>query len=193
MSIPKRRLFASFWDSPPPERPAGHINPKTIWNNYLQSGRGQRVGVAGMSARRRERGRRAARGARRRSWGGGALAWAVSARVGRGAWGEARGVARDEAVGEGKGAGKGSRRRQQATPRRPGVVEGLAMAVRGAAGRGRRPGEGRGGDVGEAKGAWAAERWRGEKCVGGGAWGAELSVRGCQWGCQCGGRRPSWS
>ena len=109
------------------------------------------------------------------------------------AWGEARGVARDEAVGEGKGTGKGSRRRQQATPRRPGVVEGLAMAVRGAAGRGRRPGEGRGGDVGEAKGAWAAERWRGEKCVGGGAWGAELSVRGCQWGCQCGGRRPSWS
>ena len=35
MSIPKRRLFAPFWDSPPPERPAGHINPKTIWNNSI--------------------------------------------------------------------------------------------------------------------------------------------------------------
>ena len=35
MSIPKRRLFASFWDSPPLEDPPGHINPKTIWNNSI--------------------------------------------------------------------------------------------------------------------------------------------------------------
>ena len=44
MSIPKRRLFASFWDSPPPERPARHINPKTILNNFPQSDQGQGVG-----------------------------------------------------------------------------------------------------------------------------------------------------
>ena len=190
MSIPKRRLFASFWDSPPPERPAGHINPKTIWNNYLQSGRGQRVGVAGMSARRRERGRRAARGARRRSWGGGALAWAVSARVGRGAWG-----------GEGRGRGRGQGRRQRQQAKAAGHTE--------AAGRGRRPGEGRGGDVGEAKGAWAKGSAWGEvrgvardEAVGEGKGTGKGSRRrqqatprwrGCQWGCQCGGRRPSWS
>ena len=41
MSIPKRRLFASFWDSPPPDSPPGHINPKTILNNFPQSGQGQ--------------------------------------------------------------------------------------------------------------------------------------------------------
>ena len=35
MSIPKRRLFASFWDLPPPDIPPGHINPKTIWNNAI--------------------------------------------------------------------------------------------------------------------------------------------------------------
>ena len=35
MSIPKRRLFASFWDLPPPDSPPGHINPKTIWNNSI--------------------------------------------------------------------------------------------------------------------------------------------------------------
>ena len=35
MSIPKRRLFAPFWDSPPPDSPLGHINPKTIWNNAI--------------------------------------------------------------------------------------------------------------------------------------------------------------
>ena len=35
MSIPKRRLFASFWDLPPPDSPLGHINPKTIWNNAI--------------------------------------------------------------------------------------------------------------------------------------------------------------
>ena len=32
-SIPKRRLFASFWDLPSPDSPPRHINPKTIWNN----------------------------------------------------------------------------------------------------------------------------------------------------------------
>ena len=36
MFIPKRRLFASFWDLPPLEVPPGHINPKTIWNKTLQ-------------------------------------------------------------------------------------------------------------------------------------------------------------
>ena len=35
MSIPKRRLFASFWDLPPPDSPPGHINPKTILNNAI--------------------------------------------------------------------------------------------------------------------------------------------------------------
>ena len=35
MSIPKRRLFAPFWDSPPPDGLPGHINPKTIWNNSI--------------------------------------------------------------------------------------------------------------------------------------------------------------
>ena len=35
MSIPKRRLFASFWDSPPPYSLPGHINPKTIWDNSI--------------------------------------------------------------------------------------------------------------------------------------------------------------
>ena len=49
------------------------------------------------------------------------MAWAVSARVGGGAWGEARGVARDKAVGEGKGAGEGSR------PHRGG----MGLSVRG--------------------------------------------------------------
>ena len=44
MSIPKRRLFAPFWDSPPLHSPPGHINPKTIWNNFPQSGQGQGVG-----------------------------------------------------------------------------------------------------------------------------------------------------
>ena len=57
MSIPKRRLFASFWDSPPPERPARHINPKTILNNFPQSDQGQGVGEerpgAGRAAGRR--------------------------------------------------------------------------------------------------------------------------------------------
>ena len=32
--IPKRGKKSSFWDSPPPEGTPGHINPKTIWNNY---------------------------------------------------------------------------------------------------------------------------------------------------------------
>ena len=36
MFIPKRRLFASFWDLSPLEGPPGHINPKTIWNKTLQ-------------------------------------------------------------------------------------------------------------------------------------------------------------
>ena len=35
MSIPKRRLFASFWDSPPLHSPLGHINPKTFLNNSI--------------------------------------------------------------------------------------------------------------------------------------------------------------
>ena len=35
MSIPKRRLFASFWDLPPPDSLPGHINPKTIWDNSI--------------------------------------------------------------------------------------------------------------------------------------------------------------
>ena len=35
MSIPKRRLFASFWDVPPPDSSPGHINPKTILNNSI--------------------------------------------------------------------------------------------------------------------------------------------------------------
>ena len=34
-SIPKRRLFASFWDLPPPDSLPGHINPKTILNNAI--------------------------------------------------------------------------------------------------------------------------------------------------------------
>ena len=36
MFIPKRRLFASFWDLSPLEGPPGHINPKTIWDKTLQ-------------------------------------------------------------------------------------------------------------------------------------------------------------
>ena len=39
MFIPKRRLFAPFWDSPPPDSPLGHINPKTILNNCPASAR----------------------------------------------------------------------------------------------------------------------------------------------------------
>ena len=31
--IPKRRIFAPFWDLPIAESIAGHANPKTIWNN----------------------------------------------------------------------------------------------------------------------------------------------------------------
>ena len=31
--IPKRRIFAPFWDLPPSDGRAGHPNPKTIWNN----------------------------------------------------------------------------------------------------------------------------------------------------------------
>ena len=31
--IPKRRIFAPFWDLPPSGGRAGHPNPKTIWNN----------------------------------------------------------------------------------------------------------------------------------------------------------------
>ena len=65
MSIPKRRLFASFWDLPPPDSPPGHINPKTILNNFPQSGQGQggRQGVGEERARGsawggRQRGRR---------------------------------------------------------------------------------------------------------------------------------------
>ena len=60
MSIPKRRLFVFFWDSPPPERPAGHINPKTIWNNFPQSGG---VGSRAGGEASREAGRGRARGA----------------------------------------------------------------------------------------------------------------------------------
>ena len=35
MSIPKRRLFAPSWDSPPLDSSPGHINPKTIWDNSI--------------------------------------------------------------------------------------------------------------------------------------------------------------
>ena len=60
MSIPKRRLFAPFWDLPPPHSPPRHINPKTIWNNFPQSGG---VGSRAGGEASREAGRGRARGA----------------------------------------------------------------------------------------------------------------------------------
>ena len=60
MSIPKRRLFASFWDSPPPDSPPGHIKPKTILNNFPQSGQGQ-GGRQGVGEERPGAGRAAGR------------------------------------------------------------------------------------------------------------------------------------
>ena len=68
MSIPKRRLFAPFWDSPPLHSPPGHINPKTIWNNFPQSGQGQGVGEE--RARGRAGGEASSSGGQRAGGGG---------------------------------------------------------------------------------------------------------------------------